>query len=183
MRVTLKKALFGTAAAAFTLTAIMFGTSAASASDDISTLGVGAMNQPTSGRVTSLFKNRCPGVDSNHYGIDIANASGTRIRAAYRGTVTIAQSLSGYGNVIYIRHASGFETRYAHLNRFAVGVGRTVTENQLIGYMGATGNATGPHLHFEVRKNGSPVNLNDAYNCGQSVRTYTPINHNFVGIS
>lgn len=136
------------------------------------------MHQPTSGVVTSRYNDRCPGFD-NHAGIDIANAAGTRIRAAYRGTVIIAETQAGYGRIIYIRHNSGYVSRYAHLQSFAVSVGQSVTRDQLIGHMGASGNATGPHLHFEVRRSGNALNLNDAYRCGQSVSTFTNINHYF----
>jgi len=144
---------------------------------------VGALHQPTAGTVTSRIGDRCPGRDADHYGIDIANDAGTKIRAAYAGRVTFAGVQSGYGNVIYIRHRSGYETRYAHLSRFDVRVGQRVKRDQLIGRMGATGNVTGVHLHFEVRRHGDVVNLNDAYRCGQKVRASRPIKHNFPGLS
>ena len=64
----------------------------------------------------------------------------------------------GYGNVIYIAHAGGLETRYAHLSRIDVRMGQVVTSGQLIGAVGSTGNSSGPHLHFEIRQNGAAVN-------------------------
>ena len=129
----------------------------------------GAMHQPANGVVTSKIDNRCPGSD-NHDGIDIANNTGTKIFAAYRGRVTFRGFSGDYGRLIIIDHSNGYTTRYAHLNDFDVADGASVTRGQLIGNMGASGNATGPHLHFEVRRFGNVHrDLNQGYTCGHSV--------------
>ncbi|MET8118874.1 M23 family metallopeptidase [Micromonospora sp. NPDC005189] len=88
-----------------------------------------------------------------HAGIDLALPSGTPIRAAAAGTVTQAGDASdGYGNSVFIDHGNGYLTHYAHQSRIAVTVGQKVKVGQVIGYEGATGDATGPHLHFEVHQ-------------------------------
>ncbi|MCG5469129.1 M23 family metallopeptidase [Micromonospora sp. LAH09] len=88
-----------------------------------------------------------------HAGIDLALPSGTPIRAAAAGTVTQAGDASdGYGNSVFVDHGNGYLTHYAHQSRIAVTVGQKVKAGQVIGYEGATGDATGPHLHFEVHQ-------------------------------
>ncbi len=88
-----------------------------------------------------------------HAGIDFAMPSGTPIHAAAAGTVVKAGDVGdGYGNSVFIDHANGYLTHYAHQSRLIVGVGDKVKAGQVIGYEGATGDATGPHLHFEVHK-------------------------------
>ncbi|MCG5462217.1 M23 family metallopeptidase [Micromonospora sp. MED01] len=88
-----------------------------------------------------------------HAGIDLALPSGTPIHAAAAGTVTQAGDASdGYGNSVFIDHGNGYLTHYAHQSRIAVTVGQKVKAGQVIGYEGATGDATGPHLHFEVHQ-------------------------------
>ncbi|HYF73563.1 MAG TPA: peptidoglycan DD-metalloendopeptidase family protein [Nocardioides sp.] len=95
---------------------------------------------------------------STHTGLDFAAPTGTPVRAATAGTVTFAGSAGAYGNKIEITHPDGTETWYAHLSRFDVRVGSQVGTGALIGAVGATGNVTGSHLHFEVRPGGdSPV--------------------------
>jgi murein DD-endopeptidase MepM/ murein hydrolase activator NlpD len=115
-------------------------------------------------RITSSFawKRYHPilGVYRAHLGTDFGAASGTPVKAVGAGTVTFAGREGGYGNVIMIRHGSGFTTRYAHLSRFAPGIraGRHVDMGDVIGRVGMTGLATAPHLHYELRLNGRPVN-------------------------
>ncbi|MDG4762058.1 M23 family metallopeptidase [Micromonospora sp. WMMD710] len=88
-----------------------------------------------------------------HAGIDLALPSGTPIHAAAAGTVTQAgDAADGYGNSVFIDHGNGYLTHYAHQSRIAVTVGQKVKAGQIIGYEGATGDATGPHLHFEVHQ-------------------------------
>jgi peptidoglycan hydrolase-like protein with peptidoglycan-binding domain len=95
----------------------------------------------------------------NHTGIDFPEPLGTPIGAAGRGVVTFAGwNSGGYGYLMVIRHRLGYETWYAHQSRFAVGVGASVAGGVRIGYVGSTGRSTGPHLHFEVRHNGAPIN-------------------------
>ena len=106
---------------------------------------------PVRGTVTSNFG---PRWGRNHDGIDIAAPTGTPVRAAACGTVSLAGQQSGYGNMVCITHTSQFSTCYAHLSRFGVTDGARVTQGQVIGYVGCTGSCTGPHLHFETRVGG-----------------------------
>lgn len=115
---------------------------------------------PVSGTVTSGFGGRYSpgGVGSTyHEGIDIAVPEGTPIRAAKGGTVIMASYNGGYGNYTCVDHGSGLSTCYAHQSSFGVSSGQSVDQGQVIGYSGNTGASTGPHLHFEVRINGSAV--------------------------
>jgi len=92
-----------------------------------------------------------------HEGIDIGAGSGTPIAAAATGTVIYCGWMSGYGNLTVIDHGGGLATAYGHQSGLAVGCGTSVAQGQVIGYVGCTGHCFGPHLHFEVRVNGSPV--------------------------
>ena len=109
----------------------------------------GKMGSPVRGTVTSRF-----GDGRNHEGIDIAAPVGTAVRAAACGTVSLAGSQSGYGNIICIQHGSSFSTCYAHLSQMSVKQGTYVKVGQVIGRVGMTGRTTGPHLHFETRVSG-----------------------------
>ncbi len=116
---------------------------------------------PTSGIITSPFGNRRGpfiGAIEFHSGIDIANRTGTAVWATANGTVTFAGYRGGYGNLIIIDHGYGFSTYYAHLSRINVRAGQWVQRGSTIGLMGSTGNSTAPHLHYEVRVRGTPVN-------------------------
>jgi murein DD-endopeptidase MepM/ murein hydrolase activator NlpD len=108
---------------------------------------------PVNGVVTSGFGWRWGRM---HEGIDIAAPSGTPIRAAAAGTVIYAGWMGGYGNLVIIDHGNGLATAYGHQSAIYVG-GGSVSQGTVIGAVGSTGNSTGPHLHFEVRVNGSPV--------------------------
>jgi murein DD-endopeptidase MepM/ murein hydrolase activator NlpD len=110
---------------------------------------------PVRGRITSGFGMRWGRL---HAGIDIAAGRGTAIRAARAGTVIASGYQGGYGNVVIISHGGGFSTLYAHQSRRSVGDGARVSQGEVVGYVGSTGHSTGPHLHFEVRVGGSPVN-------------------------
>jgi murein DD-endopeptidase MepM/ murein hydrolase activator NlpD len=94
-----------------------------------------------------------------HLGTDFAADYGTEVRSVGEGTVSFAGREGGYGNLIEVRHPRGVETRYGHLSGFAQGVhsGARVTQGEIIGYVGSSGLSTGPHLHFEVRLNGRPI--------------------------
>ena len=109
---------------------------------------------PVSGPVVSPFGMRWGQL---HAGIDIAVPSGTPIYAAAAGTVVIAGWEGGYGNYTCIDHGGGLATCYAHQQSIAVGVGSHVAQGQVIGYSDCTGHCFGPHVHFEVRINGTPV--------------------------
>jgi murein DD-endopeptidase MepM/ murein hydrolase activator NlpD len=92
-----------------------------------------------------------------HAGIDLAVPVGTPVVAAASGTVIVAGWLGGYGNLVVIDHGNGIATAYGHNTSVTVGVGQSVAQGQLISYSGSTGHSTGPHVHFEVRINGTPV--------------------------
>lgn len=109
---------------------------------------------PTPGPVTSVFGWRW---GRAHQGIDIGAPTGQAIVASGSGTVFFAGWMGGYGNLILIDHGNGLVTAYAHQTGFAVPQGASVGRGQVIGYVGSTGNSTGPHLHFEVRRGQVPV--------------------------
>jgi murein DD-endopeptidase MepM/ murein hydrolase activator NlpD len=109
---------------------------------------------PVHGPVVSPFGMRWGRM---HTGIDIAAPTGTPIVAAAAGSVIYAGWMSGYGNLSVVDHGGGLATAYAHQSSIAVGVGASVAQGQVIGYVGCTGHCFGPHLHFEVRVNGTPV--------------------------
>lgn len=89
-----------------------------------------------------------------HEGVDVPAPSGTPIRAAAAGVVDAAGWSAGAGNRVNIKHNSTYLTKYFHMSRIAAKKGQRVSQGQVIGYVGSTGNSSGPHLHFEVWKNG-----------------------------
>jgi murein DD-endopeptidase MepM/ murein hydrolase activator NlpD len=114
-------------------------------------------------RVSSGFGSRLHpilGYTRQHEGIDFAAPRGTGIRAASDGVVEFSGTQRGFGNVVIIKHQGAFETLYAHMSGFAKGVqkGAKVKQGDVIGYVGSTGWATGPHLHYEIHVNKAPVN-------------------------
>ena len=109
---------------------------------------------PVNGPVTSTFGMRWGRM---HTGIDIGVPYGTPIHAVAAGQVIYAGWMEGYGNLVFIDHGRGLSTGYAHQSSIAVSNGQGATQGQVIGYVGCTGHCFGPHLHFEVRVNGSPV--------------------------
>ena len=113
---------------------------------------------PTNGFISSGYGLRWNGAEF-HQGIDIAAEMGTPIVATADGVVTIAGwNAGGYGNMVDIDHGSGVSTRYGHASAVVVTVGQRVRRGQIIAYVGSTGHSTGPHLHYEVRLSGQPVN-------------------------
>lgn len=118
--------------------------------------GTGAFIRPISGGYTSCAYGGYRG----HVGVDLtkSGAYGKPVYASAGGTVIGAGWSGGYGKLIKIRHSNGYQTWYAHLSSIDVSVGETVIQGQQIGKIGSTGNSTGPHLHFELRINGTPVN-------------------------
>lgn len=115
---------------------------------------------PSSTYVTSAFGMRDHplfGDERPHSGIDVAGSAGSEVLAADSGTVAVATYSSSYGNYVTIYHSNGDYTLYAHMSSLAVSAGQSVTQGDVIGYVGSTGWATGPHLHFEIRVNGSTV--------------------------
>lgn len=124
--------------------------------EDASSIGL-----PVQGRMTSGFGNRFHpilGYERFHAGVDLAATAGTPIHAAADGRVLQAGWHGGYGEEVELSHSGGLETRYGHMSRIAASIGEVVRKGQVIGWVGSTGLATGPHVHFEVLKNGHPVN-------------------------
>jgi murein DD-endopeptidase MepM/ murein hydrolase activator NlpD len=121
---------------------------------------MGDLTSPLSGSITSEFGTRIhpiTGEEKFHAGIDIGAAEGTPVGAAGAGEVTMAGWYGGYGNAVMIDHGNGLQSLYGHLSAIMVSVGDLVTQLQTIGLVGSTGNSTGPHLHFELRQDGSPI--------------------------
>ena len=124
-------------------------------------IGSGILGYPCSGPITSPFGYRIHpifGTTIYHSGIDIGVDEGTPVHAADSGVVIYSGSgLTGYGNVVIIDHGNGLSTLYAHNSALLVSEGESVSKGQVVAYSGMTGYATGPHVHFEVRVNGSPT--------------------------
>ena len=116
--------------------------------------GSGQLVWPVNGPVVSPFGMRWGRL---HAGIDIAVGSGTAIRAADSGNVVLLGWVGGYGNYTCIQHTDSLSTCYAHQSSFATSNGASVSQGQVIGYVGCTGHCFGDHLHFETRISGSPV--------------------------
>lgn len=125
--------------------------------------GSGGMIWPVNGVVTSPYGYRTHpifGTTIYHSGIDIGVDYGTPVQAAAGGTVVEAAWISGYGYSVIIDHGNGLSTLYGHNQELAVSAGQQVSQGQVIAYAGSTGNSTGPHVHFEVRSSGEPVDPN-----------------------
>ncbi len=123
--------------------------------------GNGRFRRPVDAPITSPFGRRFHPILliwRMHTGIDFGAAYGAAIHAAGDGVVVTAGGMGGYGNAVLIDHGGGLATLYAHQSRIVVSAGQHVTVGQVIGYVGSSGESTGPHLHFEVRVNGTPVN-------------------------
>lgn len=118
-------------------------------------IGSGSFLFPTSGTISSLMGERW---NRQHKGIDIANSIGTDIHAADEGVVSFAGPRSSFGNLIILDHGNGYQTYYAHCDSLLKQTGEIVEKGETIAKMGSTGNSTGPHLHFEIRKNGEICN-------------------------
>ena len=140
-------------------------------SEDIESLISGIENQlqtleaipnlrPAPGRISSPFGERISPVTRRtefHRGIDIANSTNTDIIASAAGVVTFSGYNGSYGNMVLIAHGNGYSTIYAHNHENKVEVGDRVQKGELIAKMGSTGRSTGPHVHFEIRKGGEPI--------------------------
>ncbi len=114
---------------------------------------VGRINSPFGWRRHPITRRK-----SFHTGIDIKASRGYRIRAAKDGQVVYSGWMGGYGRVVVLSHGQGYSTLYAHCSSLSVKNGQRVSQGQVVGLVGTSGRATGPHLHFEVRKNNSPIN-------------------------
>lgn len=125
-------------------------------------LGTAFLSPVSGGKKTSEFGTRKDPFNSKrkefHKGIDVACSIGTDIRASRNGRVVFCGWEEGYGNLVIIEHEFGYQSYYGHLGKFKVRVGDIVTTNQVIALSGNTGRSTGPHLHFEIRKNGQSLN-------------------------
>jgi murein DD-endopeptidase MepM/ murein hydrolase activator NlpD len=113
------------------------------------------------GQVASQFGDRSDPLNGEggfHTGLDLVAPMGTPVHAAADGVIVSAQFSGRYGRLIVIDHGHGLDTMYAHLSQFEVVAGQEIRRGQLLGYSGASGRVSGPHLHFEVRQGGSPVN-------------------------
>ena len=125
------------------------------------TSGVTFLRRPAEGRISSHFnprrKNPVTGKVSPHNGVDIAAPTGTPIVASAAGRIVQRRTYGSFGKFIEIDHGGGWRTRYAHMDSYKSGLSRgsSVRQGQVIGYIGSTGRSTGPHLHFEIRKNGA----------------------------
>lgn len=120
--------------------------------------GVYFATKPVTGNITSRFGAVESIRDHVHQGMDIAAPGGTPILASADGTVTFAGWNGGYGNLIIISHGNGIQTYYGHCSKLYASVGETVSAGEKIAAVGTTGNSTGNHLHFEIRKNGKQIN-------------------------
>ncbi|WP_206070853.1 M23 family metallopeptidase [Nodosilinea sp. P-1105] len=123
--------------------------------------GTGRFVIPTNARISSGFGNRIHpilGYSRFHSGVDFAASHGTTIRAADSGRVIFSGWYGGYGQTVIVDHGDGLSTLYAHASRLFVKEGQSVRQGEAIAAVGSTGLSTGPHLHFEVRQNGNPVN-------------------------
>lgn len=120
-------------------------------------LGISLIKPISSGyKITSRYGSRWGGT---HSGLDVAAPTGTTICAAASGTVSIVKFLTGsYGNYLIINHGNGVQTLYGHCNTILVSEGQSVSQGQAIATVGSTGNSTGPHLHLEIRVNGTTLN-------------------------
>ncbi len=124
----------------------------------------GILVRPVPGAITSSFGLRMHpilGYSRMHSGVDMSAAHGQEIKAGASGRVILASVYGGYGNTIIVDHGGGMTTLYAHQSAFNVSYGDQVGAGDIIGYVGSTGLSTGPHLHFEVRLFGTPVNPAD----------------------
>lgn len=126
----------------------------------IAALVAAAPSPLIAGEVTSSFgmrKDPFHGGQRRHNGLDIAAPTGTPVYATANGVVDYASWKGSYGKLIQIKHPSGHETRFAHLSEILIVRGQVVRKGQLIGRVGSTGRSTGPHLHYEVRYRGKPL--------------------------
>lgn len=122
--------------------------------------GTGQLSWPASGPITSPFGGRIHPITGRwigHTGIDIGVPYGVPVCAADSGKVILASWYGGYGNAVVIDHGNGISTLYGHNSSLAVSVGQSVSKGEVVAYCGSTGMSTGPHVHFEVRVNGTPV--------------------------
>ncbi len=123
--------------------------------------GLKPAGQPAKGWVSSDYGRRTDpfsGKKGFHHGVDIAGKKGSKVRTIASGVVVFSGKKNGYGNVIEILHANGYTTMYGHNSKNLVKLGALVSKGDIIGLMGSTGRSTGPHVHFEIARNGKSIN-------------------------
>jgi murein DD-endopeptidase MepM/ murein hydrolase activator NlpD len=116
---------------------------------------------PLQGRLLSTFGKRTDpfsGEGAFHTGVDLSANVGTSVKAAADGVVSLAEVMGGYGRLVVVDHGNGLQSYYAHLSRLNVVPGQEVRRGQILGLSGASGRVTSPHLHYEVRQGGTPIN-------------------------
>lgn len=156
----LKERQAARAAAAAAAAAVAAQSSGGQGVSDNWVQGTGQLGWPVSGEITSPYGYRVHpiwGTTIYHSGIDIGVDEGTPVHAADGGVVVWSGWMGGYGYAVVIDHGNGLSTLYGHNSELAVDEGQSVAKGQVISYAGSTGNSTGPHVHFEVRVNGDPV--------------------------
>ena len=156
----LKERQAARAAAAVAAAAAATQSSGGQGASDNWVQGTGQLGWPVSGEITSPYGYRVHpiwGTTIYHSGIDIGVDEGTPVHAADGGVVVWSGWMGGYGYAVVIDHGNGLSTLYGHNSELAVDEGQSVAKGQVISYAGSTGNSTGPHVHFEVRVNGDPV--------------------------
>ncbi|BCR04388.1 peptidase M24 [Desulfuromonas versatilis] len=129
--------------------------------DQRSLLAAKPQGMPVKGWVTSAFgvrRDPFNGARKMHEGVDIASRTGTPVFATADGIVTQAETVSGYGKLVVVDHGYGFKTYYGHNSKLFVKVGQRVKRGEKVAAVGNTGRSTGPHVHYEVRRNGVPLN-------------------------
>ncbi|MCJ9674636.1 M23 family metallopeptidase, partial [Neorhizobium sp. SHOUNA12B] len=131
---------------------------------------------PAPGRpVTSRYGNRIDpflGRMALHAGIDFQASTGDDVKSTGSGKVISAGAASGYGNMVEIDHGQGITTRYGHMSKILVKEGDEVAAGEVIGRAGSTGRSTGPHVHYEVRRDGNPIDPVHFLNAGMKLTTY-----------
>lgn len=141
-----------------------------------STAGELPFGNPAPGRnITSRFGNRMDpflGRPALHAGIDFQAETGANVRSTGAGTVTVAANSGGYGNMVEVDHGQGITTRYGHMSAILVKVGDTIEAGDIVGRAGSTGRSTGPHVHYEVRRNDSPVDPMRFLSAGVKLQSY-----------
>jgi murein DD-endopeptidase MepM/ murein hydrolase activator NlpD len=127
--------------------------------------GISDMQLPVNGPISSLYGMRRDPFTRQakfHHGLDLAAPEGMSVVPALQGTVISARYENGYGNTVVVEHAGGIKTRYGHLGSISVKAGDVITSEDILGTVGNTGRSTGPHLHFEVLRNGISVDPTDS---------------------
>jgi murein DD-endopeptidase MepM/ murein hydrolase activator NlpD len=152
----------------------------ANGTEDI--VGMLSGSWPVEGHITCGYGSRIDpfsGEGAYHTGMDLAAPVGTQVTAAADGTIESAEWSSGYGRLVVIDHGNGYETYYGHLSRMDVMEGQSIRRGEGIGAVGSSGRSTGPHLHYEVRVGGVPINPYRFLSKGNTLQLASTSNHGF----